>query len=237
MMFRQVSAAVTLVLLATQAYAERKLYSNSLVNCMKNNTDIIPDYFNVVFDAEARSINYDISLTATLNGKLKAAATVYAFGFDVIHETIDLCKLNMKQFCPITPSHIEVQSVQYIDKSYVDKIPGIAYTFPDLDAVARLIILNQENEILGCLQASFNNGKTVAHEGVNGQRLLLQAWGCLCRPCFLSLVTRPRRQECLLLQCLSSHTFNPLLSLEWLQLKTLPQLLVLGVKTWHGRWD
>lgn len=179
MMFRQVSAAVTLVLLATQAYAERKLYSNSLVNCMKNNTDIIPDYFNVVFDAEARSINYDISLTATLNGKLKAAATVYAFGFDVIHETIDLCKLNMKQFCPITPSHIEVQSVQYIDKSYVDKIPGIAYTFPDLDAVARLIILNQENEILGCLQASFNNGKTVAHEGVKWATAVIAGLGLL----------------------------------------------------------
>ncbi|KAG0676957.1 hypothetical protein C6P42_001039 [Pichia californica] len=154
-----------ILLIASRVSAGKFLYSNSLVNCMKNNTDIIPNYFSVIFDAEDRSITYDISLTANIQGKLKAYATVYAFGFDIIHETVDLCNLNLKQFCPITPSEMEVESIEYISSSYVDKIPGIAYTFPDLDAVARLIITNDDNELLGCLQASFNNGKTVSHEG------------------------------------------------------------------------
>lgn len=163
--FFKVNILAFFLILISGINAERKLYSNSLVNCMKNNTDIIPDYFNVVFNADDRSIKYDISLTAKIEGKLKAYATVYAFGFDIIHEKIDLCKLNLKQFCPITPSHMEVESIEYISKSYVDKVPGIAYTFPNLDAVARLIITDDEGGLLGCLQASFDNGKTVSHEG------------------------------------------------------------------------
>lgn len=147
------------------APAHAKLYSNALVNCMKNSTTLQPDYFNVVFDPEDRSLNYDVSLTANIEGKLKAHATVYAFGFNIIEKNFDMCSLGMKQFCPITASKIEVQSVQYIDQDYVDMVPGIAYHFPDIDAVARLIITDETNHLLGCLQATINNGKTVSHEG------------------------------------------------------------------------
>lgn len=161
------------------AINDRRLYSNSLVNCMKNNSDIIPNYFNVVFDAETKSINYDISITAKIEGKLRAHATVYAFGFDIIHENIDLCDLNLKQFCPITPSHMEVQAVEYISDKYVNKIPNIAYTFPNLDAVARLIITDENNGLLGCLQASFNNGKRVSHDGAKWATAVVAGLGLL----------------------------------------------------------
>lgn len=173
------SLVSVLLLLLTGADAEKRLYSNSLVNCMKNNSDIIPNYFNVTFDALDRSITYDVSLAAKIQGKLKAHATVYAFGFDIIHESIDLCSLNLKQFCPITPSQMEVESVEYISKNYVDMIPDIAFTFPNLDAVARLIITNENNEILGCLQASFNNGKSVSHEGAKWATAVVAGLGLL----------------------------------------------------------
>ena len=163
--------------------AEKRLYFNSLVNCMKNNTNIIPNYFSVVFDAQTRSINYDISITAKIQGKLKAYATVYAFGFDIIHETIDLCNLNLKQFCPLTPSQMEVQSVEYISQHYVNMVPNIAYTFPNLDAVARLIITDENNGLLGCLQASFNNGKTVSHEGAKWATAVVAGLGLLVSAC------------------------------------------------------
>lgn len=146
---------------------------------MKNNTDIIPNYFNVVFDADKRSINYDIAISTKLEGKLKAYATVYAFGFGIIHETIDLCDLNLKQFCPITPSSMEVESVEYISAEYVNKIPNIAYTFPNLDAVARLIIVNENGGLLGCLQASFDNGKKVSHQGAKWATAVVAGIGLL----------------------------------------------------------
>ena len=177
--FKIISFILLILSLSNVTNAERRLYSNSLVNCMKNNSDIIPNYFNVVFDAEKRSINYDISLTAKIQGKLKAFATVYAFGFDIIHETVDLCNLNLKQFCPITPSHMEVESIEYISQDYVDKIPGIAYTFPNLDAVARLVITDENNGLLGCLQASFDNGKNVSHEGAKWATAVVAGLGLL----------------------------------------------------------
>ena len=173
------SLVSVLLLLLTGADAEKRLYSNSLVNCMKNNSDIIPNYFNVTFDAIDRSITYDISLTAKIEGNLKAYATVYAFGFDIIHESIDLCSLNLKQFCPITPSQMEVESVEHISQNYVNMIPNIAFTFPNLDAVARLIITNEDNQLLGCLQASFNNGKSVSHEGAKWATAVVAGLGLL----------------------------------------------------------
>lgn len=170
---------VSVLLLLAGVNAERRLYSNSLVNCMKNNSDIIPNYFNVTFDANDRTITYDVSLTAKIQGKLTAYATVYAFGFDVIHEKIDLCSLNLKQFCPITPTEMEVESAETISQHYVDMIPGIAYTFPNLDAVARLIITDENSQLLGCLQASFNNGKTVSHEGAKWATAVVAGLGLL----------------------------------------------------------
>ncbi|GMM29643.1 flavin adenine dinucleotide transporter [Martiniozyma asiatica (nom. inval.)] len=166
--------------------AKHRLYANSLVNCMENSTNIQPDYFNVVFNPSDRSLQYDISLTAKIEGKLKAYATVYAFGFDIIHETIDLCNLGLKQFCPITPSHMEVESIQYIDKKYVDMIPSIAYTFPDIDIVARLVITDENNGILGCLQTDVTNGKTVSHEGAKWATAVVAGIGLLVSG-FLSL--------------------------------------------------
>lgn len=167
------------LLIFTKVQADNYLYSNSLVNCMKNNTDIIPNFFSVVFNGDDGSLTYDISLTANIQGKLKVYATVYAFGFDIVHETIDLCSLNLKQFCPITPSEMEVESTEHISQDYIDRIPGIAYHFPDLDAIARLIITNDDNEILGCLQASFNNGKTVSHEGAKWATACVAGLGLL----------------------------------------------------------
>lgn len=159
--------------------AEGKLYSNALVNCMKNSTNLQPDYFKVVFDPKDRSLNYDVSLSANINGKLKAHATVYAFGFSVIQKEFDMCSLGLKQFCPITASKIEVQSIEYIDQEYVDMIPGIAYTFPDIDAVARLIFTDENDMLLGCLQATVNNGKTVSHEGAKWATAVVAGVGLL----------------------------------------------------------
>lgn len=173
------SPLTLLLVLLFAATGEAKLYSNALVNCMKNSTNIQPDYFKVTFDPSDRSLNYDVSLSANIEGKLTAHATVYAFGFSVIKKSFDLCSLGLKQFCPLTASKIEVESIQYIDKEYVDMIPGIAYTFPNIDAVARLILVDENNQLLGCLQATINNGKTISHEGAKWATAVVAGLGLL----------------------------------------------------------
>ena len=43
-----------------------------------------------------------------------------------------------------------------------DKVPGIAYTVPDLDANVRIVIKTADTkEKIACVEASLSNGKTV----------------------------------------------------------------------------
>ncbi len=52
-----------------------------------------------------------------------------------------------------------------IPPSAVARIPGIAYTFPDLDAKPRILINRTDGEQAGqsvaCIEADFTNGNTV----------------------------------------------------------------------------
>ncbi|QPG74089.1 hypothetical protein FOA43_001410 [Brettanomyces nanus] len=140
----------------------RQLFATSLVSCM-DNSQIVPLYFDVVFDPNKKSIKYDISITTGVSGYIYAKVNVFAFGIDIIEEDINFCNIGWKQFCPVYPGSMEIESIQYLDSKYVDMIPGIAFTFPDLDATVRIILMDSDGNDVGCLQASFSNGKTVSH--------------------------------------------------------------------------
>lgn len=167
-----------LLALVCPALAKRQLFSTSLVTCMEN-TKIVPHYFKVTFDPDKRSLKYDISITTEVSGYIYAYVDVYAYGIDVIQEELNFCSIGWKQFCPMFTGSMEVESVEYIDKKYVDMIPGIAFTFPDLDAVARIIIVNSKNEPVGCLQSSFSNGRTVSHIGAKWATAVVAGIGLL----------------------------------------------------------
>ncbi|VEU21902.1 DEKNAAC102832 [Brettanomyces naardenensis] len=139
----------------------------------------MPHYFNVVFDPDKKSITYDISITTEVSGYVYARVNVYAFGFSIITENIDFCSIGWKQFCPIYPGSMEIESIQYIDKKYVDMLPGVAFTFPDLDATVRLLLMNENNTAVGCLECSFSNGKTVSHVGAKWATAVVAGIGLL----------------------------------------------------------
>ncbi|CDK24537.1 unnamed protein product [Kuraishia capsulata CBS 1993] len=143
----------------------RKLSASSLVTCM-DNSQLIPQYFNVNLDPDSGALRYDLSLTSEISGNIIADVEVYAYGFKIITETVNMCSIGWKQFCPIYPGTIEIDSITYISKSYINMLPGIAYTFPDLDAQVRVIVKNHTGTELACIQAGFSNGKTVSHTAV-----------------------------------------------------------------------
>lgn len=140
---------------------------------------MVPHYFNVVFDPDKRSLKYDLSLTTEVSGQVYAYVDVYAFGIDIIQEHINFCNIGWKQFCPMFTGSIEIESIQYIDKKYISMIPGIAFTFPDLDATARVVLVNQNNTMVGCLQSSFSNGRTVSHVGAKWATAVIAGIGLL----------------------------------------------------------
>lgn len=165
--------------LSTPVAARRKLSSRSLVTCM-DNSKISPTYFNVTFNPDDGSLHYQVDLSTELSSYVRASAQVYAYGFLIISRDIDLCGLGWKQFCPMYPGSMQIESIEYVSKTYIDMIPGIAFTVPDIDAVLKLTVYDlSTNEKLACVQASFSNGKTVSQTGAKWATAVIAGLGLL----------------------------------------------------------
>ncbi|KAG7854187.1 hypothetical protein KL939_005162 [Ogataea angusta] len=162
------------------AEGKRELFANSLVTCMEN-SQIEPTYFNVVFSADddGGSVKYDISLTSEISGEVYAKVLAYAYGIEVVEKSVDFCSIGWKQFCPMYPGSLEVNSIQYLSSDFTNMVPKIAYTFPDIDALVRVIILDSNDTQVGCIQASFSNKKTVAHVGAKWATAIISGIGLL----------------------------------------------------------
>ena len=114
-----------------------------------------------------------------IDSYIYADIDVYAYGFRIITKNVDLCAIEWKQFCPVHPGNIQIDSIEYISKKYVDDIPGIAYQVPDIDAYAKVKITNNVSDYLACIQIYFSNGKTVSQIGVKWATAVVAGIGLL----------------------------------------------------------
>lgn len=178
---RLISAFVLLLSAVQFVAARRKLTASSLVACMEN-SQLTASGFNVVFNADDDSLHYSLDMTTEINDYIYAEVEVFAYGFKIISRNIDLCSLSWKQFCPIMPGNVQVESIEYISKSLVKQIPNIAYQVPDIDAVVRVNIFKRDDRTapLACIQAFFSNGKTVSQTGVKWATAVIAGIGLLC---------------------------------------------------------
>ncbi|OBA21319.1 TRP-domain-containing protein [Metschnikowia bicuspidata var. bicuspidata NRRL YB-4993] len=146
--------------------AKRSLSATSLVTCM-DSSQISPSYFDVTFNPDDRSLKYSLDLVTEISANVTAHVQIYAYGFVIIDKYIDMCDLDWKQFCPIYPGTMQIESIEYISELYVLQIPGIAYSVPDIDAVVKVQVYDRlTGELLSCLQSSFSNGKTVSQTAI-----------------------------------------------------------------------
>lgn len=163
----------------TVVAAKRNLIATSLVSCMEG-SQLTANNFDVVFDPDDGSLRYTLDITTDVSGYVVAVAEVYAYGFKIINKEIDPCNIDWKQFCPLYPGVIEIDSIEYISKEYVDMIPGIAYQVPDIDAYVKLLVVQRDTrEIVACIQAFFSNGKTVSQVGVKWATAVIAGIGLL----------------------------------------------------------
>lgn len=153
--------------------------ATSLVTCMEN-SQISPSYFNVTFNADDRSLRYNLDLATEISGNVTAHVQIYAYGFVLIDKTFDMCNLGWKQFCPLYPGSLQISSIEYLDASVVNQIPSIAFNVPDIDAVVKVDVYDAEtNEKLSCLQSAFSNGKTVSQTGIRWATACIAGLGLL----------------------------------------------------------
>ncbi|OIW22822.1 TRP-domain-containing protein [Coniochaeta ligniaria NRRL 30616] len=150
---------------------EPRLYSSSLNTC-QDNSGFTARLFNFVFTPNNGTVSANIVAVSSITGKVVFDVAISAYGYEFLRRTIDPCDSDsdLAGLCPMRAGNLVLPFNIQVDKSATSQIPGIAYTFPDLDATARVYINMTEGDDAGqsaaCVEANISNGKTVNLAGV-----------------------------------------------------------------------
>ncbi len=145
------------------------LKSTSLNTCQEN-SGFTASLFNVVFTPINNTASVNILAVSSVQGNVIFDVAISAYGYEFIRKTVDPCKSGLAGLCPMVTGKVVLPFNLPIGASAVQQIPGIAYTFPDLDAKVRLLINmtsgDQAGQSVACVEADISNGKTVDLVGV-----------------------------------------------------------------------
>ncbi len=145
------------------------LKSTSLNTCQEN-SGFTASLFNVVFTPINNSASVNILAVSSVQGNVVFDVTISAYGYVIIRKTINPCDSGLAGLCPMVTGKVVLPFNLPISASAVQQIPGIAYTFPDLDAKVQLLINmtsgDQAGQSVACVEADISNGKTVDLLGV-----------------------------------------------------------------------
>ncbi|OAA50708.1 hypothetical protein ISF_09326 [Cordyceps fumosorosea ARSEF 2679] len=157
------AAAATLL---SPVQAENKLQSLALSTC-QDNSGFSASLFQVTFTPNNNTAFVKIVATSTIHGYVKFDLTVTAYGYQIIHQTVDPCTTTLQGLCPMTAGKIPLDFNLNLGEGAASKIPGIAYAIPDLDAKVRVLINGTDGSgAVACVEADISNGKTVDLAGV-----------------------------------------------------------------------
>ncbi|KAE8553890.1 putative flavin carrier protein 3 [Talaromyces marneffei ATCC 18224] len=159
-------AACSLQYVAAESY----LASTSLDTCQEDSL-ITASLFDVTFFPGNDTIYYDINANASVTGNVSMTLQVIAYGYYLQPIDINPCDGSSlsTNFCPIQTAGepIDLQASSQVPSDIASRIPGIAYTVPDLDGKVRIMISStDQNATVACLQAQLTNGKTVYQKAV-----------------------------------------------------------------------
>ncbi len=145
------------------------LKSTSLNTCQEN-SGFTASLFNVVFTPINNSASVNILAVSSVQGNVVFDVAISAYGYQIIRKTIDPCQTGLAGLCPMVTGKVGLPFNLPISADAARQIPGIAYTFPDLDAKVRLLINmtsgDQAGKSVACVEADISNGKTVDLIGV-----------------------------------------------------------------------
>ncbi|CAO1612706.1 unnamed protein product [Jaminaea pallidilutea] len=118
---------------------------------------LYPNNQTVFFELAAASLANDVNATVAIH--------VDAYGLGVIDFNLDLCSVAGGALCPLPTYQFNGGGVYPIPSQYLESIPTIAYTIPDLEAVATLSLTDSGGSVVACIQATLTNGNTAQQSG------------------------------------------------------------------------
>jgi hypothetical protein len=171
------SRTIATLLLSAAAFipsvaADEPLLHSSSLNTCQDNSGFTARLFNFVFFPNNGTVSANIVAVSSITGKVVFDVAIAAYGYQILRRTIDPCDPSsaLAGLCPMRAGNLQLPFNFQLEKSATSQIPGIAYTFPDLDATARVYINMTEGQDAGtsaaCVEANISNGKTVNLAGV-----------------------------------------------------------------------
>jgi hypothetical protein len=153
----------SLAILVFPASAEDVLRSNSLAACQEN-SGFTASLFDVVFTPNNLTASVNMVATSSIEGHVIFDISILAYGYQIIRTTLNPCNSNLAGLCPMTSGKLTTPFNLPVTADAIRQIPGIAYTFPDLDATVRVYINKTDGDDAGksiaCDEADISNGKT-----------------------------------------------------------------------------
>lgn len=151
------------ILLCVQAvYAQNYISTSSLLTCM-DNSQFTASHFVVTFFPENSTVIFDVTAISGINANVTASVSLIAYGLNIINEEVKFCDI-YKTICPLRTGRMDMDSLYNLSSSITRRIPGVAYTIPDLDAKVRVVFYDSDSPNktpLACVEAILTNGKTV----------------------------------------------------------------------------
>jgi hypothetical protein len=122
------SSSVSLVLTALLAFvpstsALRLIKSNSLNPC-QDNSSFTASLFNVIFTPDNNTLSFNVVGVSSIQGNVSIDLTVSAYGYKVLSQTLDPCKMNLQGLCPMSTGQIDLDSNLAISPDVVRQIPS-----------------------------------------------------------------------------------------------------------------
>ncbi|OGM49675.1 hypothetical protein ABOM_001782 [Aspergillus bombycis] len=219
---RRLSRGILGVLYAAQfIQALQILESTALVPCSDDSV-INTNLFKMALTPGNNSVMIEFDGEITFSGMVMLDVDVLAYGYSFLTMRIDLCDYDLSGFCPMISQNLTVPSaVLTLSDDIISGIPGIAYTFPDLDAVVRVnMISNSTNTSVTCVEASVVNSSTVYQAAVGWTLAVITGLGLFASIIlsvlgYLSISTQISFRTALLLSFMQSQAMVGLTAMEF----------------------
>ncbi|KAL1897983.1 putative flavin carrier protein 3 [Sporothrix stenoceras] len=160
----------TLAFFSSPTAAENILRSTSL-NACQDNSQFTASLLNIYYTPDNGSAYVHMIAVSSIEGYAVFDITITVYGFEFLHRQVDPCQIGLPGLCPMVAAKTDSPPFNLpVNTGAESQIPGIAYTFPDLDAKVRVYINmttgDQANTSAACLELDVSNGKTVDLIGV-----------------------------------------------------------------------
>ncbi|OCB92087.1 TRP-domain-containing protein [Sanghuangporus baumii] len=154
---------------------EEVLFTSSVSYCEPPQL-ILVQQFDVMYFVKNESVFFNISAASVEeNVNVTANLMLNVYGTHSINITLDLCSLLNGALCPLPTYNFigsETISIKSLGLDLANRISGIAYKIPDLEAFAQLTLTRVDTgEVKACVQSTLSNGwstRQLAVEWVTG---------------------------------------------------------------------